>query len=120
MDIVLKTIHLYSQNNDTLIHFLTQVFDLDINTGHKEYSVLFNDSLNFTIHKLTKKSKSKLLTIGPFIELKIESNEMLNNLSQKIEFIGYRDECIDAFEIVKESTHLDFKDTDGRLWRLSL
>lgn len=120
MEIIQKTIHLYSHEHETLIHFLSQVFDLDIDTQSDDYTVLFNDQLNFSIHKISKKKKASTFSDGAFIELKIESNEMLNNLKQKIEFIGYRDVGKESFSIVRKGDLLDFRDPDGRIWRLSL
>lgn len=117
MECSLQSIHLYSGQQDTLVHFLSGLFDMDVRAGEQE-SYLTGEGLSFCVHA---SSLGLQLDEGNMaIELSVESETDLNNLRQKIEFIHYRDSDHSSLRLSSLGDRLEFYDVDNRRWIISV
>lgn len=114
MEYSLRSIHLYSSQQDGLVHFLSNLFEMDVEAG-LEKSYLHGDGLSFCIHPEQQMSLS-LEERKMAIELSVHSQEELDNLRRKIEFIHYRDNDQNELRMSLGEGCLEFYDLDNRLW----
>lgn len=111
----LSHINLYSINPESLAHFLTSIFEIEVyrdKAGGLGFQI---EETNFVIHTSSSHRKRNGETI---FDLSFDEVFNLDEMRNKVEFFKYTSHN-DNIQVNAQNEKILISDIDGRIWRIS-
>lgn len=126
MSIEIKHIILYTSNKEELGSFLSQLFEIEPRPVRNGDIELCGNQFKFLLKDFSGEIESSVSN-SIVLNFVLDSENELNDLRKKIEFINYRmsSSLIKKIGIVRPDNDdgelfFEFIDFDGRIWRFSV